>query len=69
MGDCGDDAVQYIDEHREAMPSILEILMMCRELGIKKDNFRTVSIEGAWAYYHELKTMLENREGAKIERR
>lgn len=65
MAGYGQDSIDYIDDHREAMPSILEILMMCRELGIKKDDFRTVSIESAWEYYYELRALLEKQEAEK----
>jgi hypothetical protein len=61
-GGYGDYEFEYADAHREAMPNILEMIGMCRKLGIEKDDFRTVNTEDAWAYYRELKYMLQEQE-------
>lgn len=60
-GGYSDSDLEYADWHREAMPSVLEIIMMCNDLDIEKDDFRTVRIEDAWEYFNELKEMLAKK--------
>jgi|GEM_PF-5738791 len=49
------------DEHAAEAPPILELFMMCNDLGIEKDDHRTVSIEGAWEYYKEIKALWDKK--------
>jgi len=43
-------------------PDSMEIISMCYDLGIKKDNIRTIKEDDAWAYYQELKAMVEAKQ-------
>ncbi len=61
-GECGDEDIKSIDQHYESFPPLGEIGSMCYDLGIKENTRRTVYKDDAWAYYHELKAMVEAKQ-------
>ncbi len=63
MADYTDpDEADEIKKMYANYPSISEIRDMCYDLSIKKDDFRTIKEDDAWAYYHELKSMMEAKQ-------
>jgi hypothetical protein len=52
---AGMDEAEEIAKMYANYPPVREIIGFCIDLGIKKDDFRTIEEAGAWAYYHELK--------------
>lgn len=66
MADYADSSeIEKIEKMYANYPSISEIRDMCYELGIQKDNLRTIEEADAWVYYHELKAMIEKREAER----
>jgi len=61
-GGFGDEDLRSIDEHYHTYPRIGEIISMCIDLGIEKDDFRTIYEADAWAYYHELKALVAQQQ-------
>jgi hypothetical protein len=60
MADYADvSEVDEIEKLYANYPSVSEIIGMCYDLGIEKDNIRTIDEDDAWAYYHELKALIE----------
>ncbi|MHC9542253.1 MAG: hypothetical protein AB9903_22315 [Vulcanimicrobiota bacterium] len=60
MADYTDpDEANEIAELYANYPPSREITHMCRLLGIEEDNIKTIREANAWAYYHELKSMIE----------
>ncbi|MDQ7825081.1 MAG: hypothetical protein RDV48_19930 [Candidatus Eremiobacteraeota bacterium] len=54
--------VDEIDKFYANFPPIDEIVDMCIILGAKTDYKRTHDESKAWAYYYELKTMVEAKQ-------
>ncbi|MDQ7827280.1 MAG: hypothetical protein RDV48_31085 [Candidatus Eremiobacteraeota bacterium] len=54
--------IDEIDEYLANRPPPREIVGMCRILGIEQDNLRTIKKDDAWAYYRELKAMVEAKQ-------
>jgi hypothetical protein len=51
---------EWAEKRLERMPSHREIIMMEDELGIPNiASIKLIDDEKAWAYYHELKEMIE----------
>ncbi|GEM_PF-2921943 len=53
-GGIGDGELMRMLKDEEESPSVGAIIRMCRHIGIKKDNHRTIDNEGAWEYFYEL---------------
>jgi hypothetical protein len=63
MADYADvSEIEEIKKMYASHPSISEIAEICYLLGIKPDSFRTVREADAWAYYHELKAMVDQQQ-------
>ncbi|MDQ7825090.1 MAG: hypothetical protein RDV48_19975 [Candidatus Eremiobacteraeota bacterium] len=63
MADYADHGeIELIERKYANYPSLTEIRHMCHELGIVENDFRTIKEEDAWAYYHELKAMIEAKQ-------
>jgi hypothetical protein len=63
MSDSYDpEELEYIERKYSEYPSSSDIGSLCYELGIKKDARRTIRKEDAWAYYHELKAMVDQQQ-------
>jgi len=62
MADYADvSEIDEIEKRYAGYPPIMEIIGMCFDLGVKKDNLRTIEESDAWAYYHELKAMMDQK--------
>ncbi|MDQ7825418.1 MAG: hypothetical protein RDV48_21635 [Candidatus Eremiobacteraeota bacterium] len=63
MADYADHSeIELIERKYASYPDSMEITGMCYDLGIKEDNLRTIKEDDAWAYYHELKAMIEAKQ-------
>ncbi|MDQ7825416.1 MAG: hypothetical protein RDV48_21625 [Candidatus Eremiobacteraeota bacterium] len=62
-GDAGEEnLLEMENEKRKTRPSVSEMLGMCRALGLECDPLRDISEDDAWAYYRELKALLEAKQ-------
>jgi len=62
MADYADvSEIEEIEKRYVSYPPVREIARMCCVLDVEIDNFRTIDKDDAWAYYHELKTMVEHQ--------
>jgi hypothetical protein len=59
---AGTKEAEEIGEMYKNFPSSTEIGHMCYTLGIERDLFRGLEEQDAWAYYHELKAMIDQKQ-------
>ncbi|GEM_PF-2413593 len=64
MSECmdGEWEVLQIEKEHAKYPSTEDITNMCLSLGVQEDEMRTVKLDDAWAYYHELKAQVEAKQ-------
>jgi hypothetical protein len=63
MADYADvSEIEEIQKRYANYPPIRDISGMCREVGVEIDGFRTIEEADAWAYYHELKAMVDQQQ-------
>jgi hypothetical protein len=62
MADYADvSEIDDIEKSYVNYPQINEIATLCCALDVKIDNKRTIEESDAWAYYYELKSMVEQQ--------
>ncbi|MDQ7827282.1 MAG: hypothetical protein RDV48_31095 [Candidatus Eremiobacteraeota bacterium] len=59
-GDAGEKYSSEIEDERlKRYPKLYEMMRMSEAIGIELDDRKMIGEENAWAYYRELKAMIE----------